>query len=98
MNENPASISIVQLLWARNSNISRKPSKADTFRVMVPFTKKCNVLLEHELNVPKVLLTTSCTHALDMSAILLDIRPGDEVIIPDFTFCLDRECIRPAWC
>src|SRR5271157_207195 len=51
-----------------------------------PFTKKCNALLEQELGVPKVLLTTSCTHALDMSAILLDIQPGDEVIIPDFTF------------
>jgi dTDP-4-amino-4,6-dideoxygalactose transaminase len=51
-----------------------------------PFTKKCHALLENELGVTKVLLTTSCTHALDMSAILLDIQPGDEVIIPDFTF------------
>ena len=51
-----------------------------------PFTKKCHSLLEQELGVPKVLLTTSCTHALEMSAILLDIQPGDEVIIPDFTF------------
>ena len=51
-----------------------------------PFTKKCHTYLEGELGVPKVLLTTSCTHALDMSAILLNIQPGDEVIIPDFTF------------
>jgi len=51
-----------------------------------PFTRECSALLEQELGVPKVLLTTSCTHALDMSAILLDIQPGDEVIIPDFTF------------
>ena len=51
-----------------------------------PFTKKCHELLERELGVPKALLTTSCTHALEMSAILLDIQPGDEVIIPDFTF------------
>ncbi len=51
-----------------------------------PFTKKCHAFLEGELGVPKVLLTTSCTHALDMSAILLNIKPGDEVIIPDFTF------------
>jgi dTDP-4-amino-4,6-dideoxygalactose transaminase len=51
-----------------------------------PFTKKCHALLEGELGVPKVLLTTSCTHALEMSAILLDIQPGDEIIIPDFTF------------
>lgn len=50
------------------------------------FTKKCHTLLEEQLGVPKVLLTTSCTHALEMSALLLDIKPGDEVIIPDFTF------------
>jgi dTDP-4-amino-4,6-dideoxygalactose transaminase len=51
-----------------------------------PFTKKCHLFLENELGVQKALLTTSCTHALEMSAILLDIQPGDEVIIPDFTF------------
>ena len=51
-----------------------------------PFTKKCHTFLEDELGVTKALLTTSCTHALEMSAILLDIKPGDEVIIPDFTF------------
>lgn len=51
-----------------------------------PFTKKCHAFFEKELGVPKVLLTTSCTHALEMSAILLDLQPGDEVIIPDFTF------------
>jgi dTDP-4-amino-4,6-dideoxygalactose transaminase len=50
------------------------------------FTKKCHALLERELGIAKVLLTTSCTHALEMSAILLDIQPGDEVIVPDFTF------------
>jgi dTDP-4-amino-4,6-dideoxygalactose transaminase len=51
-----------------------------------PFTKRCSALLEQELGVPKALLTTSCTHALEMMALLLEIRPGDEVIIPDFTF------------
>jgi len=50
------------------------------------FTKKCNTLLEKLIGVPKVLLTTSCTHALEMAALLLDVRPGDEVIIPSFTF------------
>lgn len=50
------------------------------------FTKKCNAFIEDALGVPKVLLTTSCTHALEMSALLLDIQPGDEVVIPDFTF------------
>lgn len=51
-----------------------------------PFTKKCHALLEEVLGVPKALLTTSCTHALEMAALLLDIAPGDEVIIPSFTF------------
>jgi len=50
------------------------------------FTRRCSSLLEEALGVPRVLLTTSCTHALEMSAILLDIAPGDEVIIPAFTF------------
>lgn len=49
-------------------------------------TKKCHALLEQILEVPKVLLTTSCTHALEMAALLLDIKPGDEVIVPSFTF------------
>jgi len=51
-----------------------------------PFSKKCQALLENTLGVPKVLLTSSCTHALEMAAILLDIKPGDEVILPSFTF------------
>lgn len=51
-----------------------------------PFTKKCHTLLEEALGVKKVLLTTSCTHALEMSALLLDLQPGDEVIVPSFTF------------
>lgn len=50
------------------------------------FTKKCHALLEQAVGVPKALLTTSCTHALEMAALLLDIQPGDEVIVPSFTF------------
>ncbi|MFC2064033.1 dTDP-4-amino-4,6-dideoxygalactose transaminase [Chloroflexota bacterium] len=50
------------------------------------FTKKCHALLEEILGVKKVLLTTNCTHALEMSAFLLNIQPGDEVILPSFTF------------
>jgi dTDP-4-amino-4,6-dideoxygalactose transaminase len=50
------------------------------------FTQRCHSLLEKVLGVPKVLLTTSCTHALEMSAILLDIQPGDEFIVPSYTF------------
>jgi len=51
-----------------------------------PFTKKCHQFLEETLGVRKALLTTSCTDALEMSAILLNIEPGDEVIVPSFTF------------
>lgn len=51
-----------------------------------PFTRKCHELLERELGVPRVLLTTSCTHALEMAALLLDCGPDDEVIVPSFTF------------
>ncbi len=50
------------------------------------FSKQCHGLLEESLGVRRALLTTSCTHALEMAALLLDIRPGDEVIIPSFTF------------
>lgn len=51
-----------------------------------PFTKKCQAYMESELHVPRALLTTSCTHALEMAALLLDLRPDDEVIVPSFTF------------
>jgi dTDP-4-amino-4,6-dideoxygalactose transaminase len=50
------------------------------------FTKKCHALLEREVGCAKALLTTSCTHALEMTALLLDLQPGDEVIVPSFTF------------
>ena len=50
------------------------------------FTKKSHAILEQAMNVPKALLTTSCTHALEMSALLLDLKEGDEVIVPSFTF------------
>lgn len=50
------------------------------------FTKKCHEFLEKKLGVAKVLLTTSCTHSLEMAALLLDIQAGDEVIVPSFTF------------
>jgi dTDP-4-amino-4,6-dideoxygalactose transaminase len=50
------------------------------------FTERCHAFLESQLGIAKALLTTSCTHALEMAALLLDIQPGDEVILPDFTF------------
>ena len=51
-----------------------------------PFTKKAQAFLETTLGLGRALLTTSCTHALEMAAFLLDIQPGDEVIVPSFTF------------
>lgn len=50
------------------------------------FTKKCHEYFENRYGFKKVLLTTSCTDALEMAAILLDIQPGDEVIAPSYTF------------
>jgi dTDP-4-amino-4,6-dideoxygalactose transaminase len=50
------------------------------------FTAKCRRLLEELLGAPHVLLTTSCTTALELAALLLDLGPGDEVIMPSFTF------------
>jgi len=50
------------------------------------FTRKCQEFLEKGLGVPKALLTTSCTDALEMAALLLNIQPGDEIIVPSFTF------------
>jgi dTDP-4-amino-4,6-dideoxygalactose transaminase len=51
-----------------------------------PFTKKCHQWFKNNLLCSKVLLTTSCTHALEMAALLLDIKDGDEIIMPSYTF------------
>ena len=50
------------------------------------FTRRCSEIIEREVGAKKVLLTTSCTHALEMCALLLDLAPGDEVIVPSFAF------------
>ena len=50
------------------------------------FTKKCHAWLEERTGTAKSLLTTSCTHALELAALLADIKPGDEVIMPAYTF------------
>jgi dTDP-4-amino-4,6-dideoxygalactose transaminase len=68
-----------------------------------PFTRRCHALLEGLLGVPRVLLTTSCTHALELAALLLDVRPGDEVIVPSFTFVSTVNAFvlrgaRPVFC
>jgi dTDP-4-amino-4,6-dideoxygalactose transaminase len=67
------------------------------------FTMKCHELLEKELGVGKALLTTSCTHALEMAALLLDVGSGDEVIVPAFTFVSTANAFalrgaRPVFC
>jgi len=51
-----------------------------------PFSKRCEALLQEMTGCKRALLTTSCTDALEMSALLLDVKPGDEVIVPSFTF------------
>ena len=51
-----------------------------------PFTKRCNTWLQKQLAVPNVLLTHSCTAGLEMAAMLCDLKDGDEVIMPSFTF------------
>lgn len=68
-----------------------------------PFTKQCHALLEQRLGVPRVLLTTSCTHALEMSALLLDLTTADEVIVPSFTFVSTVNAfalrgVKPVFC
>src|SRR5271166_1226508 len=67
------------------------------------FTNLCHDILEGSLGVRKALLTTSCTHALEMAALLLDIQPGDEVIVPSFTFASTANAFvlrgaRPVFC
>ncbi len=67
------------------------------------FSRKCQELLEQTLQIKKSLLTTSCTHALEMAAMLLKIQPGEEVIVPDFTFVSTPNAFalhgaRPVFC
>src|SRR5437762_3317057 len=67
------------------------------------FTKKCQKMLEQMVGAPKCLLTTSCTHALEMAALLLDIQDGDEVLVPSFTFVSTINAFvlrgaRPVFC
>jgi dTDP-4-amino-4,6-dideoxygalactose transaminase len=58
-----------------------------------PFTKKCSQWMKERFQTKNVLLTTSCTHALEMAAFLADIQPGDEVIMPSYTFVSTARCI-----
>ena len=58
-----------------------------------PFTAKCSKWLEERMGIDRVLLTSSCTHALEMTMHLLKIEPGDEVITPSYTFCSAADAI-----
>lgn len=67
------------------------------------FSRKCQATLESLLGARRALVTTSCTHALEMAALLLDLKPGDEVIVPDFTFVSTANAFvlhgaRPVFC
>jgi len=67
------------------------------------FTARCHALLQEKFHAAKVLLTTSCTHALEMTALLLDIAPGDEIIFPAYTFVSTVNAFvlrgaRPVFC
>lgn len=64
-----------------NDAINRRKLCGDNF-----YTKLCNEWIENKFKAQKSLLTTSCTHALELAAILCNIKPGDEVIMPSFTF------------
>lgn len=65
-----------------------------------PFTKRCSQWMKERFQTKNVLLTTSCTHALEMAAFLADIQPGDEVIMPSYTFVstADAFVLRGATC
>ena len=74
-----------------------------------PYTKKCNEWIEDRTHTTKCLLTTSCTHATEMAALLAGIKEGDEVIMPSYTFVSTADAfvlrgatpvfvdIRPPW-
>ena len=61
-----------------------------------PFTKKCSQLMKEQFGTKHVLLTTSCTHALEMAAFLCDLKPGDEVIMPSYTFVSTADAFVPV--
>lgn len=62
------------------------------------FTKKCNEWLENKFHAKKVLLTTSGTSALEMAALLCDVKSGDEVIMPSYTFCSTADAFVQRGC
>ncbi len=63
-----------------------------------PFTKKCNEWMENKFKAKKVLLTTSGTSALEIAALLCDVKPGDEIIMPSYTFCSTADAFVQRGC
>lgn len=63
-----------------------------------PFTQKCNEWIEEKTGTAKCLLTTSCTHATELAALLADIKEGDEVIMPGIHLCVNRRRVCAARC
>lgn len=60
-----------------------------------PFTKKCEELLREQTGTRQAMLTHSCTAALELAALLLDVAPGDEVIMPTYTFVSTANAHQP---
>jgi len=83
---------------ARDSELIARCLESGSFSGDGPFTLQARALLERLTGAPAVLLTTSCTAALELAALLLDICPGDEVILPSFTFVSSANpfCLRGA--
>ncbi len=76
----------VPVMTGREEEHLRNAIRSRRFSGDGPIMRKCERMLETRLAAPRVLLTSSCTHALEMTALLLDIKPGDEVIMPSYTF------------
>lgn len=73
-------------LTGRESEYMRESVNSGNIAGNGEYTRKCECLLEKTFNAKKVLLTNSCTDALEMASLLIDLEPGDEVIVPSYTF------------
>jgi dTDP-4-amino-4,6-dideoxygalactose transaminase len=73
-------------LAGRELDYIRQAVEAGQLSAAGSFTARCEAFLQTTLSAPRALLTTSCTHALELAALLLDLRPDDEIIVPSFTF------------
>ncbi|MDM8569866.1 aminotransferase class I/II-fold pyridoxal phosphate-dependent enzyme, partial [Thiotrichales bacterium HSG1] len=81
MNFNCSSMIGKEMVYIHDAIFNQKSLCGNGF-----YTQKCVTFLEKRFKIGKALLTTSCTAALEMAAILLNLQPGDEVIVPSYTF------------